>query len=71
MDRRAFLGKLAGGAALASLTMGAGRGPGPSAPGLGVDIDEEAAARHPIRDDPPFDMGWGELRDVDGTIRRP
>ncbi|MBN1442647.1 MAG: starvation-sensing protein RspA [Planctomycetes bacterium] len=41
------------------------------APGLGVDIDETLAARYPITDDPPFDMHWGELRDIDGTIRRP
>lgn len=41
------------------------------APGLGIDLDEKAALRYPIRDDPPFDMHWGELRDVDGTIRRP
>jgi mannonate dehydratase len=40
-------------------------------PGLGVDIDEAAAARHPIRDDPPFDLQWGRLRGQDGTIRRP
>jgi mannonate dehydratase len=41
------------------------------APGLGVDLDEAAAARYPIRDDPPFDFDWGRLRDLDGTIRRP
>ena len=41
------------------------------APGLGVDIDEALAAKYPIRDDPPFDMHWGKLRDLDGTIRRP
>ncbi len=40
-------------------------------PGLGIDIDEELAARHPIREDPPFDLDWGRLRDRDGTIRRP
>jgi mannonate dehydratase len=40
-------------------------------PGLGVDLDEALAARFPVRDDPPFDLHWGELRDVDGTIRRP
>ena len=40
-------------------------------PGLGVDIDEKAAARFPIRDEPPFDLHWGRLRDADGTIRRP
>ncbi len=40
-------------------------------PGLGVDIDENLAAKHPIRDDPPFDFDWGRLRGWDGTIRRP
>ena len=40
-------------------------------PGLGVDIDEKLAAKYPVRDDPPFDTHWGELRDRDGTIRRP
>jgi mannonate dehydratase len=40
-------------------------------PGLGIDMNEELAAKYPIRDDPPFDLGWGRLRDRDGTIRRP
>jgi mannonate dehydratase len=40
-------------------------------PGLGIDLNEVAAAKYPIRDDPPFDMHWGKLRDRDGTIRRP
>ena len=40
-------------------------------PGLGIDIDEKLAAKYPIRDDPPFDLHWGRLRDRDGTIRRP
>jgi mannonate dehydratase len=40
-------------------------------PGLGIDIDEKLAAKYPIRDDPPFDLHWGRLRDLDGTIRRP
>ncbi len=40
-------------------------------PGLGVDVDEELAAKYPIRDDPPFDLHWGRLRGADGTIRRP
>jgi mannonate dehydratase len=40
-------------------------------PGLGIDIDETLAAKYPIRDDPPFDLSWGRLRDRDGTIRRP
>lgn len=40
-------------------------------PGLGIDLNEELAAKYPIRDDPPFDLQWGRLRDWDGTIRRP
>ncbi|MBI3417440.1 MAG: starvation-sensing protein RspA [Verrucomicrobia bacterium] len=40
-------------------------------PGLGIDLDEGLAAKYPIRDDPPFDLNWGRLRDRDGTIRRP
>ena len=40
-------------------------------PGLGIEVDEKVAARYPIRDDPPFDLQWGRLRDWDGSIRRP
>ncbi len=40
-------------------------------PGFGVDFNEALAAKHPIRDDPPFDLHWGQLRGADGTIRRP
>jgi len=40
-------------------------------PGLGIDLDEAAAARFPIRDDPPFDMIWGNYRRRDGTIVKP
>jgi mannonate dehydratase len=40
-------------------------------PGLGVDLNEELAAKFPIKDDPPFDLDWGRLRGRDGTIRRP
>jgi mannonate dehydratase len=40
-------------------------------PGLGIDVDERLAAKYPIRDEPPFDLNWGRLRDWDGTIRRP
>ena len=40
-------------------------------PGLGIDIDEKLAARFPIRDDPPFDMPWGNTRRLDGTIVKP
>lgn len=40
-------------------------------PGLGVELDEALAAKHPIRDDPPFDQHWGQLRGWDGTVKRP
>lgn len=40
-------------------------------PGIGVDFNEALAAKYPIRDDPPFDLFWGRLRGLDGTIRRP
>lgn len=40
-------------------------------PGLGVDLDEKLAARFPIKDDPSFDMHWGNLRRLDGTIVKP
>src|SRR4051794_2660790 len=40
-------------------------------PGLGIDLDEKLAAKFPIKDDPPFDMGWGNLRKRDGTIVKP
>lgn len=40
-------------------------------PGLGIEVNEKLAARYPVRDDPPFDLQWGRLRDWDGTIRRP
>jgi mannonate dehydratase len=40
-------------------------------PGLGVDVNEALAAKYPIRDNPPFDLNWGQLRDRDGTVRRP
>ena len=40
-------------------------------PGLGIDLDEKLAARFPIRDDPSFDMHWGNLRRRDGTIVKP
>lgn len=41
------------------------------APGLGIDVDEAAAAKYPIRDDPPFDLQWGDLRRRDGSIAKP
>jgi mannonate dehydratase len=40
-------------------------------PGLGIELDEKAAAKYPITDDPPFDMSWGNLRRLDGTITKP
>ena len=40
-------------------------------PGWGMDLDEKAAAKFPITDDPPFDMQWGNLRRQDGTIVKP
>ena len=40
-------------------------------PGLGIDIDEKLAAKFPIRDDPPFDLHWGNLRRLDGTSVKP
>lgn len=40
-------------------------------PGLGIDLNEELAAKFPIKDDPPFDMRWGNLRRRDGAITKP
>ncbi len=40
-------------------------------PGLGIDLNEEAARRFPITDEPPFDYRWGNYRRQDGTIVRP
>src|SRR5262245_57322321 len=40
-------------------------------PGLGIDLDEKLAATFPIRDDPPFDYSWGNLRNRDGTVTKP
>ncbi len=40
-------------------------------PGWGMELDEKAAAKFPITDDPPFDMQWGNLRRLDGTIVKP
>jgi hypothetical protein len=37
-------------------------------PGLGIDVDEKLAAKFPIKDDPPFDLKWGQLRRRDGSI---
>jgi mannonate dehydratase len=38
------------------------------APGFGVDINEEAAAKFPLPDDPGY---WRPLRRRDGTANRP
>jgi mannonate dehydratase len=40
-------------------------------PGLGIDLDEQLAAKFPIKDDPPFDYSWGNLRRQDGTVTKP
>ena len=40
-------------------------------PGLGIDVNEDAARRFPITDDPPFDFRWGNYRRRDGTIVKP
>jgi mannonate dehydratase len=40
-------------------------------PGFGIDLNEQLAARFPIRDDPPFDLNWGNLRRRDGTSTKP
>ena len=40
-------------------------------PGLGIDLDEALAAKFPIKDDPPFDLQWGNLRRSDGTSTKP
>jgi mannonate dehydratase len=38
------------------------------APGLGIDIDEKAAAKHPL---PEFNYNWTQVRKADGTPVRP
>jgi mannonate dehydratase len=40
-------------------------------PGLGIDLDEKLAAKFPIKDEPPFDMDWGNNRRLDGSIVKP
>jgi len=40
-------------------------------PGLGIDVDEQAAAKFPLTDDPPFDLNWGHVRRRDGSIVKP
>jgi mannonate dehydratase len=40
-------------------------------PGLGIDLDEKLAAKFPIKDDPSFDMEWGNVRQRDGTVVKP
>ena len=40
-------------------------------PGLGIDLDEKVAAKFPIKDEPPFDLSWGNLRRLDGGSAKP
>jgi mannonate dehydratase len=40
-------------------------------PGLGIDVNEKLARKFPIRDEPSFDMRWGNVRRRDGTVVRP
>jgi len=40
-------------------------------PGLGIDLDERLATKFPIKDDPPFDYSWGNLRRSDGSVTKP
>jgi mannonate dehydratase len=40
-------------------------------PGLGIDLDEKLAEKFPIKDDPPFDMRWGNLRRRNGAVTKP
>jgi len=40
-------------------------------PGLGIDLNEKVAAKFPIKDDPSFEMEWGNVRRRDGTINKP
>ena len=40
-------------------------------PGLGIGLDEKLAAKFPIKDDPSFDMDWGNVRRRDGSIVKP
>jgi hypothetical protein len=42
-----------------------------SNPRVGIDLNEKAAAKFPVRDDPSFDMRWGNYRRRDGTVVRP
>jgi mannonate dehydratase len=40
-------------------------------PGLGIDLDEKAAAKFPVTDEPSFDYRWGNFRRRDGSIVKP
>ena len=40
-------------------------------PGLGIDIDEELAAKYPIKEPASSNWSWGNVRLADGTIIRP
>lgn len=62
MKRREFFSSLGKGAALSGLVGGT----------AAADLTPAgAAAKHAIRDDPPFDLHGGRLRGADGTVRRP
>jgi hypothetical protein len=37
----------------------------------GIDLNEQLAANFPIKDDPPFDYPWGNLRRQHGTVTKP
>jgi len=52
-------------------TLGGGYFHANDKPGFGIDLNEQLAARFPIRDDPPFDLNWGNLRRKDGTSTKP
>lgn len=39
-------------------------------PGLGIELDETLAAKFPIKENPPFDFDWGNLRRLDGTVTK-
>ncbi|HJT36262.1 MAG TPA: enolase C-terminal domain-like protein [Pirellulales bacterium] len=40
-------------------------------PGLGIELDEKLAAKFPIKDEPSFDLEWGNVRRRDGTVTKP
>ena len=40
-------------------------------PGFGIELNEKLAKKFPIKDEPPFDLKWGNYRKADGTIVKP